>query len=142
MSRKATPTVVAVIAAGCGIERWGRRTHATRAEKTTRVPGDDIVARPMWQATRSVTINAPPADVWPWLVQMGYPTQRAGWYTPYWMDRLPFGIHARSERAIVPELQRVAVGDRVLDSETGKSFFEVTILEPRRPHRRMSLPRW
>jgi hypothetical protein len=32
----------------------------------------------MWEATRAVTINAPAADVWPWLAQMGY--GRGGWY--------------------------------------------------------------
>jgi hypothetical protein len=35
----------------------------------------------MWQATRAVTIDAGLEDVWPWLVQVGFPTHRAGWYT-------------------------------------------------------------
>jgi hypothetical protein len=70
----------------------------------------------MWQATRATTIRAPRDAVWPWLVQMGYPTHRAGWYIPYWIDRLIFGVRARSAERIVPELQHLAPGDRVPDS--------------------------
>ena len=36
---------------------------------------------PLWQATRATTIHTHRDLVWPWLVQMGYPTHRAGWYT-------------------------------------------------------------
>ncbi len=31
------------------------------------------------QTTRAVTIGAPPSEIWPWLVQIGY--GRAGWYS-------------------------------------------------------------
>lgn len=86
---------------------------------------------PMWQATRAVTIAAPTEDVWPWLVQMGFPTKRGGWYTPFWLDRLIFKIHTRSADRIVPELQQLAVGDRVPDSESGVSYFTVARIDPR-----------
>jgi hypothetical protein len=99
------------------------------AEKRKRLPGDDLVDRPMWQATRAVTIEAPPEQVWPWLVQMGFPTRRAGWYTPFWLDRVLFGIRARSANVIVPSLQDLAVGDRVDDSDSGVSYFEVAALD-------------
>jgi hypothetical protein len=87
----------------------------------------------MWQATRATTIGAPRDTVWPWLVQMGYPTHRAGWYIPYWMDRLLFGIRARSANVIVAELQQLAVGDRVPDSPDGQvSYFTVAEIEKNR----------
>ena len=80
----------------------------------------------MWQATRAITIHAPRDAVWPWLVQMGYPTHRAGWYTPYWMDRVIFRIRARSADRIIPELQNLTAGDRVPDSPDGVvSYFTV-----------------
>jgi ligand-binding SRPBCC domain-containing protein len=110
-------------------DRWGRRTRATAAERQKRLPGDELVTDPMWQATRAVTIDAPPEMVWPWLVQMGFPTKRAGWYTPFWLDRLLFGIHVRSASRIVPELQALAVGDRVDDSDSGVAYFEVAALD-------------
>jgi hypothetical protein len=121
-----------VVLAAAFIERWGRRTRAGAAEKRKRLPGDAFVAAPMWEATRAVTIAAPPEEVWPWLVQMGFPTRRAGWYTPFWLDRALFGIRTRSASVIVPELQDLAVGDRVDDSDSGFSYFEVAVLD--RPH--------
>jgi len=90
------------------------------------------VPDPMWQATRAITVRARREDVWPWLVQMGFPTRRAGWYTPFWFDKLAFGIRARSAETIIPGLQGLAVGDRVPDSDSGASFFTVARLEPAR----------
>jgi hypothetical protein len=97
-------------------ENSSRRTRATSNEKHRPLPGDRLVARPMWEATRAITIHASRETVWPWLVQMGYPTHRPGWYTPYWIDRLMFGIRAHSADRIVPELQDLSPGDRVPDS--------------------------
>jgi hypothetical protein len=77
----------------------------------------------MWDATRATTIDAAPQALWLWLVQMGFPTHRAGWYTPFWLDRALFGIRAHSSDRILPELQQLAVGDRVLDSQRGNSYF-------------------
>jgi hypothetical protein len=47
---------------------WPRRTRATREEKRDPLAGDELVPEPMWEATRAVTIDAPPEDVWPWRV--------------------------------------------------------------------------
>ena len=59
------------------IRRWG----ATDEEMTKILPGDELPSptgyRPV--STRAITIDAPPDDVWPWLVQMG--SGRAGFYT-------------------------------------------------------------
>lgn len=111
---------------------WIRRTQATPGERRGALPGDDLVARPMWQATRAITIRARPAEVWPWLVQMGFPTHRAGWYTPAWLDRILFGIRERSAERIIPALQALGVGDRVPDSDSGDSYFTAAHVEP--PH--------
>jgi hypothetical protein len=35
------------------------------------LPGDDLVPSPLVETTHAVTINAPPEQVWPWLVQIG-----------------------------------------------------------------------
>lgn len=111
---------------------WIRRTQAAPGERRGALPGDDLVPRPMWQATRAITIRARQAEVWPWLVQMGFPTHRAGWYTPAWLDRILFGIRERSAERIIPELQALGVGDRVPDSDSGDSYFTAAHVEP--PH--------
>jgi hypothetical protein len=53
---------------------WG----ATAAEVDRPMPGDTLSRRPTFLATRAITIVGTPADIWPWLVQMGY--GRAGFY--------------------------------------------------------------
>lgn len=96
------------------------------------LPGDDKVPRPRWQSTRAVTIAAPPAAVWPWVVQMGFPPHRAGWYTPHLLDRLMWGDRPASADRIVPDLQDLRVGDRVPDSADWSVFYDVVEVEP--PH--------
>jgi hypothetical protein len=53
---------------------WG----ATEAEKSAPMPGDELDATPDFFATRAITINGTPQEIWPWLIQMGY--NRAGFY--------------------------------------------------------------
>ena len=55
----------------------------------------------------AVTIDAPPDQVWPWLVQMG--GDRGGWYS--W-DRLDNGGRP-SATEVHPEWQDLAFGDYV-----------------------------
>ncbi len=42
------------------------------------LPGDGLIATPQIQATRAITLHAPPEDVWAWLAQMG--RAQTGWY--------------------------------------------------------------
>ncbi len=71
------------------------------------VPGDDLVLDPVAVDTRTLEIDAPPAAIWPWLVQMG--DDRGGEYS-YSVFGLP---HRKGAERIVPEWQDLAVGDRV-----------------------------
>ena len=93
------------------------------------MPGDDLVAKPWWVSTRAITIDAPPEAVWPWVVQMGYPTHRAGWYTPHWLDELMWGERPHSADEIRPELQDLKVGDMVPDSDDWSAKYVVTEVE-------------
>ncbi|HEY7362445.1 MAG TPA: hypothetical protein VH642_16635, partial [Streptosporangiaceae bacterium] len=83
---------------------WG----ATPEEAARELPGDDLLASPDVIATRAITIDAPPAAVWPWLVQMG--SGRGGVYTYDWIENL-FGLDMHSADRIVPEWQTMRVGD-------------------------------
>jgi hypothetical protein len=55
--------------------RWG----ATDDEVIRPLPGDDIIPGSQPSVTNAVTIDAPPEQVWPWIVQIG--RGRAGFYT-------------------------------------------------------------
>ena len=48
--------------------RWGARDE----EVVASMPGDEVVLRPTFNATRAVTIGARPDEVWPWIVQIGF----------------------------------------------------------------------
>ena len=139
MARRARSLKTGVIAAlgvtaaaACVVERLGRRSGATREEARMSLPGDDIVARPLWASTRAFTIDAPPEEVWPWVVQMGFPPHRAGWYTPHWLDVAMWGDRPRSADRIVPELQELKAGDTVPDSEDYSIYYDVVAVQP--PH--------
>jgi hypothetical protein len=85
---------------------WG----STSQERRAAMPGDDHVPDATSTTTRAVTIRAPAAVVWSWLVQMGQ--DRAGFYTHNWVERLlQSGI--RDIREIHPEWQQLEAGDLV-----------------------------
>lgn len=109
----------------------GRIAGSTRAERGAALPGDDVVPSAGTVTDHAVTIDAPPAAVWPWLVQMGW--HRGGWYTARWVDRLLFPANLPSATAIQPELQHLQVGDFVPDGapETGCGLY-VDALVPER----------
>jgi hypothetical protein len=46
------------------VRPWHMRWGATKAEVAAPMPGDDIVRRAQFNATRAITMNAPPEDVW------------------------------------------------------------------------------
>jgi hypothetical protein len=127
---RTAPILVAV-----GASAWGYVTvvrprqltwGATAGEVSRRLPGDDLVQRPSFNATRAISIAAPPEAVWPWLVQVG--TTRAGWYSYDLLDNLGHP----SARRIIPELQRLAPGDVVPMDPAGTKGLAVHSVD--RPH--------
>lgn len=98
---------------------WQLTWGATDAEVAAALPGDEVVDRPSFTATRAVSIAAPPECIYPWLVQMG--VGRAGWYSYDLLDNL-----ARpSATEILPEHQQIDVGDVVPMSPDGKQGMRV-----------------
>jgi proline iminopeptidase len=104
--------------------RWG----ASDEEVAGPYPGAELVPDGERGATMAVTIEAPPDQVWPWLVQMG--GDRGGWYS--W-DRLDNGGRP-SAQEVHPEWQDLALGDYVKcwRSNGPVDAWEVAALEPNR----------
>jgi hypothetical protein len=134
MRNKLYVGLLAAASAGYLLRRLGKRWGATEDEVYRSLPGDDLVPHPMAETTHAITIHAPAAAVWPWLVQMGY--HRAGWYTDswyVWVDKYLFRIkRPPSADHILPQFQRLAVGETVPDGPPGTAFFTVAELEPQR----------
>lgn len=105
---------VVTVVTGYAVLQWlGRTAGSTPDERAMRLPGDDLVRRPLMVTNHAVTVDARPGDLWPWLVQVGW--HRGGWYTARWVDRLLFPDNRASADRIVPEWQGLAVGDWVPD---------------------------
>jgi hypothetical protein len=88
------------------LENWG----STMLERSLPLPGDELKANPRWQTTRAVTIDAPPDEVWAWLIQHGQ--DRAGFYSHDWLENLT-GADIHNADEIRPEWQERAVGDTI-----------------------------
>jgi hypothetical protein len=94
--------LLAAVGAWYLLKCMAHRGGATDAEVQMPWPGDAVVPDPMEQTTHGVTIAAPTAAIWPWLVQMGY--YRGGWYTDSsgwwdkWIDPLLFLLLSKGER--------------------------------------------
>lgn len=100
--------------------------RASREEERRDLPGDALVPEPIYTTTQTVTIDASPARIWPWLAQMG--AGRAGWYS---YDRIDNGGHASSE-VLMPEYQRVSPGDVFPALPHARDAFVVAeVAEPR-----------
>jgi len=98
---------------------WQLRWGATDAEIKRSMPGDEIIGKPSFNATRAVTIHAPAQNIYPWIVQMG--VTRAGWYSYDLLDNLG----RRSAESILPEHQNIQVGDLIPLSPDGKQGMRV-----------------
>ena len=81
--------------------RWGATDH----EVAGPYPGAELVPDGARSGTMAVTIDAPPGQVWPWLVQIGW--DRGGWYSWDSLDN----AGRPSAREVRPEWQDLAVGD-------------------------------
>ena len=101
---------------------WG----ATEAEADGPLPGDELLPAADGVSTRAIDIDAPPADVWPWLAQMG-PSPRGGAYTYDWIENL-LGLRMHSVDRVLPEFQHPQVGDTI---ELGSNRMRMELVEPR-----------
>jgi hypothetical protein len=124
MALVATLLVAALAFYWLAYRPWALNWGATDEEIARPMPGDSVVADPTFNATRAVTIDAPPEAVWPWLVQIGY--RRAGFYS---YDRLDNDGIPSAER-ILPEYQQLAVGDSIPLARS--AYAAVAALEPNR----------
>jgi hypothetical protein len=97
--------------------RWG----ATAEEVNRLMPGDELDPAPKFLATRAITIDGTPAEIWPWLIQMGY--ERAGFYGYDILENLGSKRGILSADRILPEFQHFKVGDEVPLSPVARLTF-------------------
>jgi len=106
------------------LRRWYSHWGMSVEEARQPLPGDEYVPRPRSEVNAAVTVHAGPEKIWPWFVQLG--CQRAGWYSYDLLDN--GGI--RSADRILPEFQRLAVGDTIKAMPSGSFGFPVAAFIP------------
>ena len=89
-----------------GFMNWG----ATLDEQRMALPGDELIQPGQAHFTRAITISAPPAAVWPWILQMGQ--DRAGFYSNTWLENLT-GANIHNADLLHPEWRNRHLGDVV-----------------------------
>ena len=116
------------VALGPLLHRWRTRWHATTDEVKERLPGDEIVRAPTWTYTHAITILAPRAAVWPWLVQIGQ--GRGGFFSYEVLENL-VGCDIHNVLELRSELQQLRAGDKVRMHAKGFGP-SVSVLDPGR----------
>ena len=108
------------------LRRWG----ASAEEASRALPGDDLVSGAMHVTTHAITVQAPPADVFPWLVQLGQ--SRGGFYSYDVLENL-MKLDIHSADRIHPEWQGLVAGrDFVTLDPDGYMKMTIAVLEPPR----------
>ncbi len=101
---------------------WYSAWGATAAEIALRLPGDEIAPNANMTSTRALTVRAPAARIYPWLLQIGQ--GRGGMYSYEWLENLArCDIHNVYE--IVPALQQVQVGHEIHMGPEGYPFYRI-----------------
>ncbi len=113
------------------ILHWG----ASDVEIKSHLPGDALVDHPRYNATHAITIKAPAARIWPWLVQIGQ--GRGGFYSYDWLENL-VGCDIHNANQILPQFQELKLDSLVrLAPPPAKAgmpdlVFKVALIEPQR----------
>ena len=108
------------------LSRWFLADLGSNADERRREwPGDRLLPRVDVRATRAITIRAPAAAVWPWLLQFGL--NRGGFHSYELLERLG-GIDVRNVERIRPELQSLEIGQQILLHPTAPGLW-VDLLE-------------
>ena len=124
MSVSLRTAAAAAVLGYTALQVLGRTAGSTANERHKVLPGDEVVQHPNAVTNHALTIPAPPEQIWPWLMQMGW--HRGGYYTPPWVDRVFFPANWPSLDVLNPKLTRELVrGDTIPDGPPGTAWYVV-----------------
>jgi hypothetical protein len=115
------------------VRPWHLHWGMTEEELCRSWPGDELVPDPCTDQSHAMTMHAPAAAIWPWIVQIGQ--DRGGFYSYTQLENL-VGCQMKNADRIVPEWQERKVGDMVWmtpqEKFGGRGRMEIALLEPNR----------
>ena len=106
------------------LRKWG----STEEELSRDLPGDELITDMKGWYNHAITINAAPADVWPWVVQLGQ--NKGGFYSYELLENI-VGSKIHNADRIVPDFQDTVVGDKVMMTPKAAPYI-VAAIEPGR----------
>ena len=92
-------------------------------------PGDERVPEPRWSWTHGVEVDAPAAEVWPWVAQIG--ADRAGFYSYQFLENLAKCDVANADR-VHAEWQRTAAQSAPMVLHPAMPPMPIVAIEPGR----------
>lgn len=102
------------------IPTWGARP--TEVART--LPGDELISKPTVNWTHAITIDAPPAQVWGWIAQIG--ERRGAFYSYTFIEnQVGNGDVYHNATSIVPEWQTPHVGDVLIGGALPMSIYKI-----------------
>ena len=93
---------------------------STPEERAHAWPGDEALQETTSKVTRAVAINAPAAEIWKWLVQLG--RTRAGFYSYELLENL-VGCRLRNVERIVSAFQTLELNEFIEIHPSGAGFW-------------------
>ncbi len=113
--------------------RWG----ATDAERLQPMPGDDVVRRPEYVATRAVTIEAGRDEIWPWIERLAdrHGLEAHSLETERWIVLVPSAAPERASWTLAlypqgPERTRLVSRNQARVRETLAAAARVVLMDP------------
>ena len=108
------------------MDRWG----ATDDEIRAAFSGDALVPAPAIFYNRVITIQATPAQIYPWIAQLG--AEKGGMYSYSWFETNILQCELVNADRIHAEWQDLEVGDQVkmCPGNSGPPPYEVALLDP------------
>lgn len=102
--------VIAGLVYHLGLRHWCLGWGTTAAELHASMPGDDLFPAYTSEATHAITIHAPAAKIWPWLMQIGQ--DRSGFYSYTFLENA-FGCDMPKVEHLVREWNPRLPGETV-----------------------------
>jgi hypothetical protein len=103
-------------------QKWG----STKEELQRELPGDELVKNVKGWYNHAITINATPANVWPWIAQLGQ--NKGGFYSYELLENI-VGSKIHNADDIVPKFQDTVIGNNVAMTPKAAPYI-VTAIEP------------
>jgi len=103
-------------------QKWG----STDEELQKKLQGDELVKNVKGWYQHAININAAPADVWLWIVQLGQ--NKGGFYSYELLENI-VGSRIRTADDIIPKFQNTVIGDQVAMTPKAAPYI-VASIEP------------